>query len=243
MKGILLFDLDNTLIDTSGQYVKGKMFLAKEIFETEEAYQTVKDADKFLVQKLGKRTYDSIHLIGTLKYFSKCLEDFNEAHDLYLENENDENVYNIADKYFEIITTPAEVFPDVHSTLEQLSDYAITLITEGHTDKQLDKIEKHKIGKYLTIPSIISEERGTKDKGELVSIALNNFKEVGIENNNTFFIDDALDNIIAVNNYSKANKIDIKSIYKVGNYKGLQAGAEENSFKVIHNVSEILEIL
>jgi len=158
IKGII-FDLDDTLFDCTGQLTEPARHRAAQILSNAHPNLSVTEAcqqQTLLSQTLSSA--DAIRILGSeYKIPSNVVE---QALDAY----NTSKVEAI---------TP---FPDVLCTLETLSQngYLLTLVTSGHPDRQRNKVRLLNLESYFSKKNktlFLHDDRKTKDKGPFLAQA------------------------------------------------------------------------
>ncbi|CAM3092880.1 YjjG family noncanonical pyrimidine nucleotidase [Streptobacillus ratti] len=212
MYKILLFDLDNTLLDfnKSEENALNEFFTEERVENIEEFKSLYKIENKKLWEKLEKNLINSEELMDTR--FSIVFNHFG------IEKDGKE----LSEKYTKIIGKQGIEMKGASQLLEKLScKYEIYAATNGFTEIQNSRLNNSSIKKYIKKVYISQEIGSSKPSKEFFEFIE---KDLKFNKKEVLMIGDSLTaDVLGANNYSidsiwfnymkKDNDIDIKPTY------------------------------
>lgn len=223
----IVFDLDNTLVDTYGVYYNAKVNLAKKIKESsgnihdiENFVEKLFQIDRKLCLKFKTWNYDERFLIVEACNLANCQKcDINELTERYKR---------------EIKKTP-KLFRNVKSTLEifkRKGNYLV-LLSEGSEEQGKEILKKNGINKLFDCMLFV-----TKKEKSIYNLVINKLSNQGYTR--IYCVGDSLKKDIAPGNSAGAYTIWIPSKWEQDEAE--QGSCVKPTYKV-KNIKEILEII
>lgn len=166
-EGLIIFDLDNTLVDKNAVFEKAQSQMIQAIKGTKAAAEDIKilrEMDSFFIKKYKRHLYPFETLALSLWfYYHKNLnikesirESLKVFDDSGKKTEEIKKAVNVAKKAASIhnniiMNVPAELFDGVKEVLETLKKrgYRMVLLSEGNKKLQKKTLEAHNLQQYF----------------------------------------------------------------------------------------------
>jgi putative hydrolase of the HAD superfamily len=178
--GLIIFDLDDTLIDTSDVYWQAKESFIDVLYTKNISRQLIGD----LFEKADTK---NMSLLGFDP--GRYLQSMNETYDFLINNYNVENSTSTREKIKESGNRINNNMPNPIDGAKELLEWASTkftlaLLTRGIEELQLKKIKHTQFEKYFTTLSIVANKDHTTFKKVV--------NQLNFETENTWLIGDSI---------------------------------------------------
>ena len=250
---ILIFDLDNTLVDKNSVFEKAQKKMIEVIkgsMPSDDDLKILREMDLILIKKKKKHLYPFKILALSLWYYfhekASIKESIQRSEDIYAGKSNlltkkMKNALTLAEKaakmHDEILqNTPPTLFDNVKDVLQTLKNRKVILVllTEGNTLMQEKTLDTHDLKKFFDDIVICTE----KDEHCFLEIK-NHWENINGRNARMYVVGDGIERDI-----EPGNRIGAITIWKPGNFNpGTPGKGLKTPDFIVKDIKNVLSIV